>query len=123
MQIFKTRDFARWAKKMKLSNSKLVSVITEMEQGLIDAELGKHLYKKRIALQNAGKRGGVRTIIAYKDQDKSYFIYGFSKNEKENISPAEKEAFRKYANLLINMNSKQLHNAIVGGEIIEVNHE
>lgn len=123
MLIFKTRDFSQWAKKMKVSDSKLVEAIVEMEEGLIDAELGKFLYKKRIAIQNTGKRGGARTLIAYKAQDRAYFIYGFAKNEKENISVKEKEALRRYAYALINMDSKQLHNAIIGGEIREVDYE
>jgi len=123
MLIFKTKDFSRWAKKIKLSDSKLIDAISEMTQGLIDAELGRYLYKKRIALQNSGKRGGARTIIAYKDKEIAYFIYGFAKNEKENISTSEKEAFKEYAITLIDMDAKQLHIAIVSGEIIEVRDE
>jgi hypothetical protein len=37
-----------------------------MEQGLIDADLGGGLFKKRIALPGRGKSGGARTLIATK---------------------------------------------------------
>ena len=123
MLIFKTKDFAQWAKKMKTADSKFIKAISKIEHGLIDAELGNYLYKERVALQNSGKREGARTIIAYKDWDKAYFLYGFAKNEKDTISITEKYALKKYADVLINMSAKQLHNAKIGGEIIEVCYE
>jgi len=123
MLIFKTKSFNKWAKKMGVLDSNLALAIFEMEKGLIDAELGKFLYKKRISLQNKGKRGGARTIIAYKNKDKAYFLYGFAKNEKENIDSETKETLRRYAEIFMNFNVSQLNKAIFNGEIIEVNHE
>jgi hypothetical protein len=37
-----------------------------MAGGLIDADLGGHVVKKRVALPGQGKRGGARTIVATK---------------------------------------------------------
>lgn len=123
MLIFKTRYFSRWAKKMNVSDSRLAKAIAEMEAGLIEVELSKNLYKKRIALQTRGKRGGGRTIIIYKKQEKVFFIYGFAKNEKENISTIETEAFKRYGDILLNMDQKQLNDAIIDHEIMEVKNE
>lgn len=36
----------------------------EMERGLIDADLGGHVVKKRVAIGGRGKSGGVRTLLA-----------------------------------------------------------
>ncbi len=108
---------------MKVSDLRLATAIAEMEAGLMGAELSKNLYKKRIALQTRGKRGGGRTIIIYKKQEKAFFIYGFAKNEKESISTMETEAFKKYGDILLNMDQKQLNDAIIGREITEVKNE
>jgi len=50
MRIFKTRQFSNWAGKEGLDSDSLIEAIAEMERGLNDADLGGHVYKKRIAL-------------------------------------------------------------------------
>ena len=54
----------RWKEKHGLSDQALVKAVAEMEQGLIDADLGGSVLKKRVALPGRGKRGGVRVIVA-----------------------------------------------------------
>jgi len=49
-----------------------------MEQGLVDADLGGHVMKKRVALPGRGKSSGARTNIACQVEDKAFFIYGFA---------------------------------------------
>ncbi len=46
---FKTRHFSRWAAKVGLSNAVLKDAVSEMQAGLIDADLGGGLVKKRVA--------------------------------------------------------------------------
>lgn len=58
MEILKRKDFARWQASEKLPDEVLCKAVQEMERGLIDADLGGHLYKKRIARPSTGKRGG-----------------------------------------------------------------
>lgn len=50
MRIFKTPVFAKWARQEKLTDGQLRQAVKEMEQGLIEADLGGHIYKKRVAL-------------------------------------------------------------------------
>jgi hypothetical protein len=50
LRIFKTRHFARWMRKTELTDAALSQAIREMTQGLIDADLGSGLYKKRVGL-------------------------------------------------------------------------
>ena len=123
MKVFKTKSFAQWAKGLRVTDAKLSAAVTEMEQGLIDASLGHGLYKKRIAVPGKGKRGGARTIVAYKQAEKAFFIYGFAKNEKDNIDAKEKEALVKYASILVGLDARQMKQTTLGGELIEVNHE
>ena len=53
------------------------------------------LYKKRIAFGGKGKSGGLRTIIALRQEDKMFFVYGFAKNKLENITLKEIAALKK----------------------------
>ncbi len=62
-----------------------------MESGLIYAELGDGLCKQQVARQGQGKRGGHRTLIAFKKDDRSVFVFGFSKNERDNINEQDEK--------------------------------
>jgi hypothetical protein len=46
--IGKTKYFAKWARQAGLSDSALLKAVKEMEQGLIDADLGGGVVKKRV---------------------------------------------------------------------------
>lgn len=46
MKIYITSYFSRWLKAVSLSDEQLCSAIKEMQQGLIDADLGGNIYKK-----------------------------------------------------------------------------
>lgn len=78
-RIFKTRSFNRWLRKSGLSDEVLHQAVEEMERGLIDADLGGHVIKKRIALPGRGKRGSTRTLIGTNFKDRWFFLYGFKK--------------------------------------------
>ena len=85
MRIFKLKQFARWAKKQGLSDDILKNAIAEIDKGLVDADLGGNIYKKRIAAKGKGKSGGVRTILTYSQANKTFYLYGFEKSDKDNI--------------------------------------
>lgn len=70
-----------------------------MSHGLIDAHLGRSIVKKRVAINGKGKRGGARTIVATKKEDRWFFVFGFIKNEQANISTKELAALTELANL------------------------
>ena len=123
MRIFKTRLFAKWVNKEKLSDQILWQTIEEMERGLVDADLGGGVYKKRLALPGRGKRGGARTIIAYKMKEKAFFIFGYAKNERATISMEEKKMAKTLANELFSYSAEQLNNLVAEGKLIEVNHD
>ncbi len=57
-RILKRKDFARWQVGEKLPDAALCKAVQEMESGLVDADLGGFLYKKRVARPGAGKSGG-----------------------------------------------------------------
>jgi hypothetical protein len=61
--ILKTRHFHRWAKKLGLSDRMLFHAVIELTNGLVDADLGGGIVKKRVALPGHGKRGSTRTLL------------------------------------------------------------
>jgi hypothetical protein len=73
--IFKTRHFNRWARKANLPDSPLCQAVTEIRQGLIDADLGGGIIKKRVALPGHGKRGSTRTLLATNRNDRWVFVF------------------------------------------------
>jgi hypothetical protein len=78
-RVFKTRYFSRWMRKTELSDELLFAAVTEMAQGLIDADLGGGIVKKRVGLSGRGKRGGARTLVATNKANRWFFVYGFEK--------------------------------------------
>jgi hypothetical protein len=122
-RIFKTKTFIRWMSKAEVTDAALTKAIHEMEQGLVDADLGGCLFKKRVALIGKGKRGGARTIVASKVNNRWFFLYGFLKNERDNINSIELKALQGVAKELLELNDSQLKKALIAHEIIEVHHD
>ena len=117
MKIYKNKQFIRWQNKNKISNSLIIQAIEEMENGLVYADLGGSLFKKRIAKPGQGKSGGYRTIVAMKQVFGWVFLFGFSKNESDNISSKELIALKEYTNDYLFVNFIEL---LKIEEIIEV---
>ncbi|MDE0154417.1 MAG: type II toxin-antitoxin system RelE/ParE family toxin [Gammaproteobacteria bacterium] len=120
MRIFKIREFSKWAAQEGVVDNVLRQVVAEMECGLVGANLGGQVFKKRVALGGRGKRTGVRTLLAYRMGSKAFFIYGFAKNVKDNVSPRELKALKAHSELYLNYNDGQLNQAIDSGVLIEV---
>jgi hypothetical protein len=121
-RVFRTRTFTRWMAKSGLTDEALWEAVAEMSQGLVDADLGGHVVKKRVALAGQGKRGGARTIVATKLAERWFFLYGFGKNERANIDQDELKVFREMAKELLGFDDRQLATALMAGEIVEVCH-
>jgi len=120
MKIYKTKWFRKWAAREGLADAVLHKAVRELEDGLADA-LGGYVYKKRIGLPGRGKRGGVRTLIAFRQGERAFFLYGYPKNERANISSDELAALRLLAKELMGYSEQGLVRAVNAGELIEVN--
>ena len=120
VRAFKTRTFARWMRKAGLFDRDLCRAIDEMRRGLIDADLGGYVVKKRVALAGQGKRSGARTIVATRLQGRWFFLFGFSKNERANIDQSELKFLQEIASDLLAFDEQQLQVAISCGELVEV---
>ena len=96
-RVFKTRHFSRWMRKTELTNRALCHAVAEMAQGLVDADLGGGVVRKRVGLAGRGKRGGARTLVATNKGDRWFFVFGFEKNERANIADDELDALQNIA--------------------------
>lgn len=95
-------------RKTELSDGALCRAVNEMLQGLIDADLGGGVIKKRIGVSGRGKSGGARTLIATNKASKWFFVFGFEKNDRANITENELAALQELAQELLVRTVKQL---------------
>ncbi len=115
-----TKVFYRWQEKSDVTEAALVNAVAEMESGLIDADLGGSVYKKRIAVPGRGKRGGVRVIVAMKAGESYFFLYGYPKSELGNISRRELIYLKEVAAGLLAATDAQINEILTDGLLKEV---
>ena len=120
MSVYKTKEFSRFARKADLGNEDLLEAAEAVGAGRWDADLGGGVFKQRIARDGGGKSGGYRTIILFKVGGHSFFVHGFAKSQKANVSPAELKALKKLASVFLGLNVEELEKARVAGQIVEV---
>ena len=122
-RIFKTRTFQRWMRKTHLTDIALCQAVEEMANGLIDADLGNGLVKKRVALSGKGKRGGLRVLLATNREGRWVFIFGFAKKDRDNVTKTEIEALRGITSSVLAWTSDQLKTALTDGIFLEICHD
>lgn len=119
-QVLKRKDFARWQAGEKLSDAALCKAVREMESGLIDADLGGHLYKKRVARAGGGKSGGYRTLLSARIGTRYVFLHGYPKSATANIAQDEKKALQYAGKVFLDLPSAALVKALQAGVLLEV---
>lgn len=120
MRVFKNAWFDRFARKQGLSDKALWEAVEHAERGLIDADLGACVIKQRVARPGHGKSGGFRTIILYRAAERAFFVYGFAKSDRSNLSRDEETQFRKAAGHVLGLSDEQLAALIGKGQFSEV---
>ena len=122
-RVFKTKHFSRWMRKTGLTDRSLAQAVKEMAQGLIDADLGGGVVKKRVGFAGRGKRGGARTLVATNKGSRWFFVFGFEKRERANIQEDELEALQQIAKELLARTGQQLDKAVADGLLQEIYHD
>lgn len=119
-EILKRKDFARWQAGEKLPDAALCEAVREMEKGLIDADLGGYLYKKRVARTGGGKSGGYRTLLSARIGARYVFLHGFPKSATANITQDEKKALQYAGKVFLDLPASALVKALQAGVLLEV---
>ena len=123
MRIFKTRAFGRFARKERLGDRLLREAIDRAERGVVDADLGGNVIKQRVARPGQGRSGGYRTLIAYRSRTRAVFLFGFAKNDMDNIDDDELKELRKAAAELLGWSDDEVAVMVAGGKSMEIEHD
>lgn len=101
----------------------LHQAVEEMAKGLVDADMGGGVVKKRIAPPGRGKRGGARTLVATNQDDRWFFVFGFAKKERSNVNSKELEGLREIAVDLLARTDRELDEAVCNGALQEIHDD
>lgn len=121
MRIFKDKIFARFARREEISDKALCAAIAEAERGLIAADLGGGVIKQRVARPGAGKSGGYRTLIFFRQGGRAFFVFGFAKNDLDNIGPDDLKILKRTAAETLALTDEAIATLIEKESLIEVN--
>ena len=120
MRTFKTKPFARFARREGIADEALCDAVERVAMGLVDADLGGGVIKQRIARRGQGRSGGFRAIVVFRGAERAFFVYGFAKSGRENLRRNELGAFRLLAGEYLALDPSDLAAALAAGAIIEV---
>jgi len=120
MEVFKTKFTARFARRQRITDESLIEAIERAERDLIDADLGNGLIKQRVARVGQGRSGGFRMLMVYRPRQRAVFIYGFAKNERDNIGPDELATARYLTELWLSADTRRIEQALDDDEREEI---
>ena len=101
------------ARREGLTDVHICQAMAEMNTGLIDANLGAGLFKKRIAMPGQGKRGIWRALLG--------FQAGKKWNSRDNIEDDEMKALKRLTRYYLTLKPIEITTALQCGELNEVN--
>jgi hypothetical protein len=120
MRIFKTMSFTRLARDAGITDPELVTAAGEVDRGEYEADLGGGVFKKRIARSGAGKSGGYRVILFFRQGERIFYNYMFAKSSRANISQKELRNFKDTAGVYLEYTEDQLKDRIKNGRFMEI---
>jgi hypothetical protein len=100
----------------------LCKAIEDAEKGLGVVSLGSEVMKLRVARKGKGKSGGYRTIIYYRKADKAFFVYGYAKQDQDNISQGDVEDLKELASASLNSTDVEIEARIKNNLLVEVKY-
>ena len=110
--IYLTKTFQAFAAHERICDATVIQAAREIQNQLYDANLGSCVYKKRVARAGGGKRGGYRVLIAFRDEDRFFFMRGFAKNEMDNIASDELVGLKRLAALYLDYSPFRLYQLV-----------
>lgn len=74
-------------------------------------------------MPSRGKSGSTRTLVATNNGDRWFFVFGFEKNERANVSAKELEALQVIAADLLTLAPNQLDAHVENQALQEICHD
>lgn len=99
-----------------------MTTVREIEKGLIDADYGGGLIKKRVARDGGGKSGGYRSIIAYRSEGKCIFMFCFAKSDRGNLNINEVAQYKNATGIYLGFSEIEIAAALKKRELVEVTY-
>ena len=69
------------------------------------------------------KSGGFRTIVAYRSGRRAFFVFGFAKNDRDNLGTADERDLKDFSGLLMRLSERGIETMLNGKELTEVHYE
>jgi hypothetical protein len=123
LRIFKTKGLMRFARCERIADASLREAIERAERGIIDADLGGGLIKQRVVRPGEGRSGGYRVIVVYRAQGRAVFLYGFAKNDLDNIGSDQLQTFRTIGANWLAVSTETITQAMDHGELQEIDRD
>jgi hypothetical protein len=120
LRVLKNPWFARFARKERISDAALCDAVARAENGLIDADLGGGLIKQRVARPGAGKSGGYRTLVLYRNGERAVFAFGFAKSGMDNIDDKDEARLKALAEVTLGFSDLEITMLVEAGKLVEV---
>jgi hypothetical protein len=120
VRIFKTKLFAKFVRRERIGDAALTEAIDRAGRGQVDADLGGGVIKQRVARAGQGRSGGYRTLIAYRSKSRAVFIFGFAKNELDNIDDKQLATLQETAAMWLEADDGKIEKALADGILLEV---
>jgi len=118
--VYKTKTFARFARKARITDADLWETALRVNAGAVDADLGGGVIKQRIARAGEGKSGGSRCIILFRINDRAVYVFGFEKKDRENVSSKEVVAYKEFAAIYLSYTLVEMKRLVEAGALHEV---
>ena len=119
-RVYKNAWFQRFARKERIADAALCEAIARADRGLIDADLGSGVVKQRIARPGAGRSGGYRALVFFRHSERAVFVFGFAKNDRDNIDADELAALRESAKLVLALPQAAIDAEVASRRLMEV---
>ena len=120
MRVFKNTWFTRFARKEGISDKELRDIAKQLEAGQADADLGGDVYKVRLSRSGEGKAGGYRVIVFFRSEDKTFFVYGFAKSDRDNIDEGDLKVYKKKAKKVFSFTDEEIRDQLKRRIYIEI---
>jgi hypothetical protein len=121
--VFKYTGFSRFADKEGITDNELLEIVDQLEGDQADANLGGDVFKVRVAKQGEGKSGGYRVIVYFRNEFRTFFVYGFPKSDRDNINEKELKRFKLDAKKQFSFTEEQIEARLRNRIFIEITEE
>ena len=106
----------------KRANQEFLNILTYtiLRQLVGTADLGGDVYKVRLARPGEGKSGGYRVIVFFRNEERTFFVYGFAKAKRKNIDERELKDYKKRAKIFLKLTDEQIRDELRKGIMREL---